>query len=297
MRFARLRFEGPGALEDQLPELMDGVETLGCQLGDAADRTTASVFFQADRLDQAEVLKHRLVDSGATGVRLDLVEDQDWMMGFRNEIRAFKIGAKWWIDPHPEAPTPAPEGRTRLVIEPRMAFGSGTHESTRIVLEIMEDLNLKGCRVLDVGTGSGILSFAAMSCGAARVVAFDVDLDAVWVARESALQQIPSRSVELLAGQIDAIGSGVFDIALCNMIPTDFLPLLRDLRRCLLASAVVVLSGILVEQRPWVAETLVQSGFAVTGEHVLGEWIGLMAHVTGSGETPSTAAIGARDER
>jgi ribosomal protein L11 methyltransferase len=131
--------------------------------------------------------------------------------------------------------------------------------------------------VLDVGTGSGILAIAADRLDARPVVAFDVDRDATWVARRTAIEQDWPVQVLLFTGPITAIGTRRFDVVLCNMLAEQFRPLLTDLQRILEPAGVVVLSGMLVAELESVRSDLQRAGMAVRDEWRLGEWLSVTA--------------------
>jgi ribosomal protein L11 methyltransferase len=218
-----------------------------------------------------------LADRGADVEERELLEAADWLAGFRESTRPFEVGERWWIDPHPEKPTAAPPGRQRLVIEPRMAFGTGSHESTQAILMTLEDIEVGGRRVLDVGTGSGILALAADHVGADTVIALDIDETAIWVASETARQQDWTSRVTYVLGPVGCIGSAEFDIVMCNMVTSIFLPLVSELRSALAPAGIVVFSGLLASEVKSVSGALVEAGFAIRSHRILGEWAGLVA--------------------
>lgn len=268
----------PPQLEDQLPELLAQWPVLGTEIGEASrDGIHATVFFDGVEVDIAERVRQVLTSHGAEDVRLASLEPADWLAGFREQIRPFEVGRHWWIDPHPDRPTAAPAGRRRLVVEPRMAFGSGTHESTRAILVELEDLEVEGRRVLDVGTGSGILALAAESLGAAWVVGLDIDPSAVSVAFEVLGQQDWRSRVKLVLGSVDCLGGAEFDIVTCNMIASNFLPLVGDLRSSLASSGVAVFSGLLASEAEKVSAALTEAGFSISSRRDDGDWASLTA--------------------
>jgi ribosomal protein L11 methyltransferase len=164
-----------------------------------------------------------------------------------------------------------------LVIEPRMAFGTGTHESTRAILVALEDIEVNGRRVLDVGTGSGILALAAECMGAESVVGLDIDETAIWVAFDTARQQEWSSRAIFVLGSLECIGGAEFDILMCNMISSSLLPLVGDLRNLLAAKGVAVVSGLLASEVESVSRALTEAGFAIESQCTLGEWASLKA--------------------
>ena len=162
-----------------------------------------------------------------------------------------------------------------MVIEPRTAFGSGSHESTQLILMELERLEVEGATILDLGTGSGILAIAAAGLGAKRIVALDIDADAIWVAHETADLQEQTTSIHFVLGSPDCVRAVGFDIVLCNMIFANMLPVFPQLRRLLAPDGVAVLSGLLVIDASDITETLRLHHLEVSGKRVCGEWTSL----------------------
>ena len=163
-----------------------------------------------------------------------------------------------------------------MVIEPRTAFGSGSHESTQLILLELERLEVDGATILDLGTGSGILAIAAAGLGGKKIVAVDIDEDAIWVARETANLQEQRPGIHYVLGPSDCLGAVDFDIVLCNMIFANMLPVLPQLHGLLAPDGVAVLSGLLATDAGDITETLMSHRLEVTGERVLGEWASLV---------------------
>jgi ribosomal protein L11 methyltransferase len=116
----------------------------------------------------------------------------------------------------PESQVPDP-GRILIVIEPSMGFGTGHHETTRLCLALMQQLDFGGTRVIDVGTGSGILALAAWKLGAARVLAVDCDPDALQNARDNIARNRGSRIIQVLEADLSALTAEPVDIVLANL--------------------------------------------------------------------------------
>lgn len=212
------------------------------------------------------------------------VPARDWLAPYREAARPFPVGSRLFLDPRdpepgrPEAGPPAAEpGRTTLRIPARGAFGTGSHESTRLALELLETLELDGRSVLDVGTGTGILAFASLLAGAHPVVGLDVDPAAPFHARENA--RLNRLGPLLLAGGPGALrppdGGGLagFDVALVNVVPEEIAPDLPDVVRLLGPGAEVVVSGILAASGPRVLRDLEELGLAPVAERTLAEWV------------------------
>jgi ribosomal protein L11 methyltransferase len=270
----RLRMAGDAA--EDLATVLVRFPVLGTQFDDAAGGEVEVTVYLEPGAD--ERLPDLVADLGAIVVADPLVSRipaADWLQRYRESCRPFVVGTTWWIDPDPVHPTPAPDGRRRIVLEPRFAFGSGSHETTQLLLRHLEDQSLTGARVLDVGTGSGILAFAALHCGAASVVAFDIDPEAVAIAGAAArIQALPMPT--LFAGPLEALAAEArFDLVLCNMIAAEFLPMLGDLGTRLGPGGRLLLSGILADQTPWVMDALRAVGLSARPGLTAAEWVSL----------------------
>lgn len=275
--YLTLTFRLPREKEEDLPQVLAAWPVLGCEVRDINREVEVAVFFRSGERWAVPQLRAELERLGAFELAEGIQPDLDWLGEFRQRARPFPVGARFWIDPHPHAPTPAPTGRIRLCIEPRQAFGTGSHESTQLMLLLLEEAPPVGARVLDVGTGSGVLALAARALGAQWVLGFDVDLDAVFVALETAHLH-PQWEVRLFAGPTRALAPvPVFDLILANMLMEQFVPLLPRLRQLLRADGELFLSGLLVSQRQAVAAELSACGFQVRREKQLGEWAAVVA--------------------
>jgi ribosomal protein L11 methyltransferase len=179
----------------------------------------------------------------------ELVQDQDWVRASQAQFAPVLIGTRLWIGPSWHA---MPPGRIGVRIDPGLAFGTGTHPSTKLVLAYLERTIRGGERVLDYGCGSGILAIAAAKLGAAHVDGVDVDSQAV----QTALANASANGVDLNATLPDALVAADYDLVVSNILAQPLIvlaPLLAARGRC------IALSGILDEQaeavmtayRPW----------------------------------------------
>ena len=212
---------------------------------------------------------------GARFVGAAEVPAVDWLAPYRESAQPFPVGERLLLDPRdPEGvEAPVAAGRLTLRIPARAAFGTGSHESTRLALELLEGLDLSGKRVLDVGTGTGILAFAALSFGARSAVGLDADPAAPYHARANA--RLNRLRPLLFAGTLDALAPGAagFDLALVNVIPEEIAADLPRLAGLLAPGGEAVLSGILAAAGPRVLADLGALGFAPVAERTAGEWL------------------------
>jgi len=157
-------------------------------------------------------------------------EDRDWIQSSRDLLQPMEVGRRFFLVPE-WRDDPAPAGRFRIAVNPGMAFGTGVHETTRLCIEALEDYLRPGMRVLDVGTGSGILARAASLLGAGMCFACDVDPVAVEIAGIG------------FVGSVDAVRSASVDLVVANISPEAIVKLAPDLARVLRPGGVLLASG------------------------------------------------------
>jgi len=218
------------------------------------------------------------------GVELEAegtVPDADWLAAYREGARPFAVGRTLFVDPREpgEAPAEVPAGRRLLRLPARAAFGTGSHESTALALELLEEADVRGRRVLDVGTGTGILAFAALLNGAQDVVGFDVDPAAPFHARDNS--GLNGLHPCLFVGSLAALRQRPrFDLALVNVVPEEILPEMPELVRLLRPGADVILSGILAERGPEVLDRVRDLGLVERHRRAAGEWVAFRLALT-----------------
>ena len=175
------------------------------------------------------------------------VASEDWATEWRRGFSAQRIGKRLLLHPSWE-PAQSEPGDAVLTIDPENAFGSGDHETTRLVLQMLEQRVTGGERVLDVGCGSGVLSIAAVRLGAAAAVAVDIDEDALVVARRNAeINGVASR-IETSARPLQDI-DGAYDIVLANIETRVLIHMPNQLQARIAPGGILVLSGILRGER------------------------------------------------
>ncbi len=218
----------------------------------------------------AEAAQAQLLEEVPTArFALEEVVERDWSTEWRNQIRSVTVG-RLWVGPPWEKPT-APADKVCLFIEPKMAFGTGDHPTTSLCLAAVDDFMAKhpGADVLDVGTGTGVLAFAAKKLGAARCVGTDNDPVSIELAKECA-DENALVGVDLSTKTLDEV-EGQFDLVLANILANTLIELAP-----LIAPKVkrrVVLAGVLVPQAKEVTAAFVAQGLKPAGETVIGEWI------------------------
>ena len=200
---------------------------------------------------------------------LEEVVDKDWSQEWKRLIRPVTVG-RLWVGPPWEK---APAGKVCLFIEPKMAFGTGDHPTTALCLAAVDDFLFAHpkCSVLDVGTGTGVLAFAAKKLGAGRVVGLDNDPVAVELAKECAGEN-GIEGIDLSGKPLEAV-KGQFDLVLANILANTLVALAPALAAK--AKQRVVLAGVLVPQAEEVTRAFVAAGLTPAGRTAQGEWIRL----------------------
>ncbi len=172
----------------------------------------------------------------------------------------------------------AKDGEIIVRMDPGMAFGTGTHETTRLVMRIMQDVISGGEKVLDVGTGSGILSICASKLGALSCNAYDIDPVAVKVAKDNALADgctnITVGVSDLLRG-VEKVAGG-YDICVANIVSDIIIRMMPDISSYLKAGAPLILSGIIIDRADEVRECVRKHGFTVEREEQENDWVALL---------------------
>lgn len=265
----------------------DGVQVLAIGPGEVRIEAYFSAPPEELELAGAEFLGH------------EPVPKVDWFATWRELARPFAVGKSLWFDPRePEDGEKAEElGREeedpgdRMVfrIPARAAFGTGSHESTRLALELLEETEVAGRRVVDVGTGTGILALVALARGARSAEAFDVDVASPFHARVNAALNPTAAPPRFFAGTLEAlVAPGRYDLALVNIIPEVFIPELPRLAPVLAPGAEAIFSGILGEKAEEVTAALRAQGFEPVAERREGEWIAFRTRVSSKVLQPSS---------
>lgn len=211
-----------------------------------------------------------------TDVSVSTIPDQDWLQEWKQGYEPVWIGRRIVVAPSWKLPSDI-EGRVVVQIDPGMAFGTGTHETTRLCLEAIERY-WDGGTLLDVGTGTGVLAItAALLRPNARVTAIDIDPLAVKIARENIAINRVSDRVTAVEGLPRQFAGREFDLVVANLTAEVIVDSMTDLDACLRCSGSLILSGILTELRPSVERSVREIGLTIVEGHDAGEWSAVVA--------------------
>ncbi len=181
----------------------------------------------------------------AHAITCDTCVKEDWINNWKKYFKPIPVGQKLLIRPIWEEDFENPEGRTVIDLEPGLAFGTGTHETTRLCLELLEKYVKPGCDFLDMGCGSGILSVAALLLGAKSAVGVDIDPLAVKTAVENAKNNGVAEKFTGICGNLAEKVSGKFHVVAANIVADIVIELSQDAPRFLMPDSVYVVSGII----------------------------------------------------
>lgn len=249
--------------------------------------TLVHAYFPAATIDRdaIETLRARLAaltpewlgfDAGKRVLEIANVREEDWAENWKKYYKPFRVGKHIVVRPVWEAYEPQ-DGDKIISIDPGMAFGNGTHETTSMCLGLVEDYIKPGYEVLDVGTGSGILAIASVLMGAQSAVGIDLDPVAVRVANENIERNGLSDSVHAQVGDLVKGIDTQADVVFANIIADAVIMLSRAIRAHMKPGGVFICSGIILEREQDVLDALAKAGFVVDRIEHRGEWSAIAA--------------------
>lgn len=206
---------------------------------------------------------------------IDLAQckNADWENNWKKYFKPMPVGEKLLIQPIWKDKVDA-GGRTVINLEPGLAFGSGSHETTRLCLTSIEKYIIKGCKMLDIGCGSGILSIASILLGAGEAVGVDIDPLAVKTARENAdRNNIDKNKYTLYNGNLTDKVSGKFHVVAANIVADAIILLSSGVKQFMDNDSVYIVSGIIDSRENDVAEALDKNGFEIIKRNEDNGWL------------------------
>ncbi|MDR1020919.1 MAG: 50S ribosomal protein L11 methyltransferase [Synergistaceae bacterium] len=261
--------------------------SIGTEVQELPDGVRMRIYYRGD--EELSFWRNRLLAAldPWPGIRIEdigKVENQPWAVQSEEAFPPLEVGdslvvlAPWHRDK-------APCGRIPLYINPASAFGTGYHESTQVVLRLMERYfsgrSLRGERVgdvIDVGTGSGILTIAALKLGAERAVSRDLDPAVIGEAKNNLeLNGVDMGKVTLESGDLLEGVAGAFDLVLANILADPLVHMLGDVRRVMKPGALAIFSGMIERERDGFLEALRAAGLEAVDELQVEDWWGVSA--------------------
>ena len=254
------------------------------ELLDSMYGVTRVKFYVSDDVDGKKQLDHysRGLDQEFTATPLT---DNDWAYSWQKYYKPLEIGQRLYVVPQWMGEEPVPVGRVPFYLNPGLTFGTGSHASTQLCLEGVEEHTVPGRDVLDLGCGSGILSIAALCLGARSAVAVDIDPKAVDVAYENAaLNGIGRDRYTVRAGNVLSdkrlaaeLAQKKYHLVLANIVADVIIPLAPQVPALLEEDGVFLCSGIIDTRTREVETALKQAGLTVTKKREKSGWAALEA--------------------
>jgi ribosomal protein L11 methyltransferase len=228
-------------------------------------------FSDVSREDLEEILNAYPVDSF---VRTEeIVEEQNWNEEWEASIQPLRVG-DFFIKPTWSTQT-VPEDAILLEIDPKMAFGTGYHETTRLMLRQLQHLDVTGKTILDAGTGTGILAIAAIKKGAQQAIGFDVDSWSYQNALENAYINEVAEHVTFIEGSVEVIPDepATYDLVMANINRNVLVAIMVDLTHRVAEDGVLILSGLLASDEVIIRNLEILADWEMASRDQEGEWI------------------------
>ncbi len=240
------------------------------------DRTKSIIhLYIADSDNAVEVLSFLKERMTACGIDFNLgsetVDDNDWNENWKKYFKAFEIGEKLAVCPSWEEYNNK-DNRIVISLDPGAAFGTGTHATTSLCLEILENKICEEHSVLDVGTGSGILAIASMLLGAKSAIGVDIDALSVETANENARRNNVEQGTEFIVGNLADKISGKYDVVCANIVADVIIRLFDNIGNFMKDDGVLIISGIIDIRAEEVERSAIEHGFKIVENHTREEW-------------------------
>lgn len=313
MKYSKYTIETTTVAEDIVISMLDDLGVEGAQIEDAVPLTEeelsgmfvdvipsygeddgkAYVSFYLDAKEDHEELISNIraemadmkgyLDVGSCDITVSFTEDEDYLNNWKKYFHQFYLDDILFIPSWEEVENKDHKGLT-IHIDPGTAFGTGMHETTQLCIRALRKYVTPGCRMLDVGTGSGVLSVLAFKFGACHITGTDLDVCARDATRDNMTANgLSDADFRLIIGNLiddekvqEEVGEG-YDIVVANIIAQVLIPLLPQGIKCLKSGGVYIMSGIIDEKEEEVIEKCRASGLEVTEVNRRGEWSGIVA--------------------
>lgn len=223
-----------------------------------------------------ENLKEYGINKGLGLVTQSTVNEEDWANNWKKYYKPTRVGARVVIKPVWEEYN-LKSHELLVELDPGMAFGTGTHETTRMCIQALERYVDENTRVFDIGTGSGILAIAAAKLGVKEVIGGDLDPIAVTAAKENVAQNNLSDNIKIFKGDLMEVVEGKADVIVANIIADVIMFLTPQLRNYINENGIFISSGIIKEKKDEVVKVLIENGFEPIEVNNQGEWICIVA--------------------
>jgi len=208
-------------------------------------------------------------------IEIEMLEDQNWNKLWEKSRVVIKVSERIVIKPTFKNYT-AKKNEIVLTIDPKMSFGTGEHQTTKLMIRLLEKFVKTGMKVLDVGSGTGILAITSVKLGAEKVVAVDFDEICLENCKENCILNDVENSVEIVTGEIDDVKGKDFDLILANIQKNVLLEIAQKIKAKLNQNGIVILSGLLESDREPIEKKYHSLGFKTELVEAMNEWIAIV---------------------
>ncbi len=203
------------------------------------------------------------------------INHQDWNAEWKKSYKQIEVGEKIiikpsWIKLEQDSP------KEVIEIDPQMAFGTGTHATSQLVIELLQELPQFPGTILDIGTGTGILAIVAARLFNAKVFAFDNDFTAAATAKQNFINNDVANKIEIFCSENLNLNNFQFELVLANINRNVIIQLIPEITKVLKPDGMAILSGILDEEKEKIFEKLNSNSLRLINERKQGEWVGLV---------------------
>lgn len=227
-----------------------------------------------ENMEDANNLKAELNEKNLGQCLIEEKDDEDWANNWKKYYKPLEIGEKLAIVPEWEAYDN--DKRIVIKINPGMAFGTGTHESTYMCLELLERYVNKDDEIFDIGCGSGILAIAALKLGAKRALAVDIDDKCIDASHENAGLNNLEDKMDIKKGNLLDVVKGRADLIVSNIIAEIIVDEIKNLKNHMDKGGIFITSGIIKERRQMVIDALKENGFEIIDELEKNNWVAIV---------------------
>lgn len=230
-----------------------------------------------ENMEDAKNLKDDLSEKNLGQCLIEEKDDEDWANNWKKYYKPLEIGEKLAIVPEWEAY----DNNKRIVIKinPGMAFGTGTHESTYMCLELLERYVKRDDEIFDIGCGSGILAIAALKLGAKRALAVDIDDKCIDASHENASLNNIEDKMDIKKGNLLDVVKGRADLIVSNIIAEIIVDEIKNLKNHMDKGGIFITSGIIKERRQMVIDALEENGFEIIDELEKNNWVAIVGRL------------------
>ena len=251
-----------------------GIDLEGLNLGKIKIK---AYFSQEEDIDSIlSFLKKNIEKKGLGEINTKEIEDEDYLNNWKKYFKPFKIGKNIIIKPSWENYEEKKEDII-IDIDPGMAFGTGTHETTSLCIEALEKYIKSGDTVFDIGCGSGILSIVSAKLGAKKIVAIDLDPLCVKISKVNILKNNLQDIIEVKKGDLLQVLKGKADVIVSNIIAEVILTMTDEIKNYLKDGGIFISSGIILNKRDMVLQALDKNDFKIEEIKTQGEWVSIIS--------------------